>query len=283
MNIADRLRDISVAELDLSRYVTVAPDTTVAETVAAMNRAARSCAFVLEGEALVGIFTQRDVVVGVLGEEGACQSEVERFMTPEPRSIPSDTPVADAMAVMTELWVRSLPVVDEGRVVGNLSYYTVMKLIGELLADKASRAESDLSAQHGLLFVDFTGLHTDPAVTVRADEMVDGVVHQMRTRGLGSVLVVNERDYLVGVLTEFDLQMKVACTASSVHQTRVGDVMEPHAVALEARAPIADAVAGMTLHEMSHVALVGETGRPVGMATFQDVADYFETSLETLG
>ncbi len=59
--------------------------------------------------------------------------------------------------------------------------------------------------------------------------------------------------------------------------------MEPHPVALDARAPIADAVAGMARHEISHVALVADTGKPVGMATFQEVADYFDTSLEALG
>ena len=40
--------------------------------------------------------------------------------------------------------------------------------------------------------------------------------------------------------------------------------------------------ARMAEHEMSHVALVAETGRPLGVATFRDVADYFENSLQAL-
>lgn len=283
MNIADSLREISVAQLDLSRYVTVEPGTTVAQTIERMNSASRSCAFVVEGESLLGIFTQRDVVADVIGVKGACESAVKEYMIRDPETIQGDTSVADALTAMTDLWVRSLPVLDRDRLVGNFSYYTAMKLVAELLSDKASRAESHLSAQHGLMFVDFTGLHTDQPVTVAVGDGVDVVLHQMRVRGLGSVLVVNERETLVGVLTEFDLQTKVACTVPDPQEITVDQVMEPHPVALRARAPIAEAVAGMARHEISHVALVGETGRPVGMATFQDVADFFETSLETLG
>lgn len=283
MNIADSLRDITVAELDLSRFVTVAPRATVADAIGEMNAATRSCAFVVEDGSLVGVFTQRDVITKVLGIEGACESTVEELMSASPRSIPGDTSVAEALAVMTELWVRSLPVVDNGRVVGNFSYYTAMKLIGDLLTDKASRAESKLSAQHGLMFVDFTGLRTDRAVTIGSDDSVDNALQQMRARSLGSVLAVNDRESLVGVLTEFDLQTKVACTGDDPADLKVGDVMEPHPVALDARAPIADAVAGMARHEISHVALLADTGKPVGMATFQEVADYFDTSLEALG
>lgn len=283
MNIADSLRDITVAELDLSRYVTVAAGAAVAEVIDEMNAASRSCAFVVEEGSLVGVFTQRDVITHVIGIKGACEAKVDGFMSPSPRSVPADTSVAEALAVMTELWVRSLPVVDGGELVGNLSYYTVMKLIADLLMDKASRAESELAAQHGLMFVDFTGLRTDQVVTVGSDDSVDRALQQMRSRSLGSVLAVNDRESLVGVVTEFGLQRKVACTGDDPTRLTVGEVMEPHPVALAVRAPIADAVAGMARHEVSHVALLADTGKPVGTANFQEVANYLDISLEALG
>lgn len=283
MNIADSLRDIAVADLDLSRFVSVEAGTYVAETIERMNAAERSSAFVVQDGSLMGIFTQRDVMTRVLGVEGACGLEIEEVMTPQPRSIVGGASVSEAMALMSELWVRSIPVLDEGRVLGNFSYYSAMTLIAELLADRAGRAESDLSAQHGLLYIDFTGIRVEGAVTIRAGDTLDFSLQQMRTRGLGSLLVVNDRESLVGVLTEFDLQTKVACTGTDFKETRVEEVMAPHPVVLDARSPIADAVAGMARHEISHVALVADTGKPLGMATFQDVVDYFETTLEALG
>lgn len=283
MNIADILHDMEVSQVDLSRYVTVDVGTTVGETVDRLNQVERSCAFVLGGGDLAGVFTQRDVVMSVLGVDGACDRPIEEVMTPSPRWIHSTDSVADGMAVMTEMWVRSLAVVDDGKLVGNLSYYSVMKVVAELLTQKASRTESDLSAQHGLMFIDFTGLNTSPPVTLGSRDTVESAVHQMKVRGVGSIVVVNEREAIVGMLSEFDLQTKVACTGAVLAELPIEEVMTADPVTLSARSPIADAVARMAEHEMSHVALVGETGRPVGVATFRAVADYFESSLETLG
>lgn len=282
MNIADTLNEMPVADLDLSRHVTVSIDDSVRDTVGRMNEARLSSAFVVDGDNLAGVFTQRDVVSRVLGVDGACDAPIREVMTPEPHTVTSAASVNDAMAVMTEMWTRSVPVVDDGVIRGNFSFYTAMKVIADLLARKASLNENDLSAQHGLMFIDFTGLHTAPAVTVNADETVETAVHHMNARALGSVLVVNARESLVGVLTEFDLQTKVACTGADLADIAVSEVMTAHPVSLSVRSPIAEAVVQMAEHEMSHVALVAETGRPLGVATFRDVADYYETSIHTL-
>jgi signal-transduction protein with cAMP-binding, CBS, and nucleotidyltransferase domain len=282
VNIADTLNEMAVADLDLSRHVTVSTVDSVRETVGRMNDARLSSAFVVDGDNLVGIFTQRDVVSRVLGVEGICDVPIGEVMTPAPRTVTSAASVNEAMAIMTELWTRSVPVVDDGAIRGNFSFYTAMRVIADLLARKASRDESDLAAQHGLMFVDFTGLHTAPAVTVGLDESVETAVHHMNARALGSVLVVNARESLAGVLTEFDLQTKVACTGTQLADVTVSEVMTAEPISISVRSPIADAVVQMAEHEMSHVALVAETGRPLGVATFRDVADYYETSLQTL-
>lgn len=284
MNIADTLHDKPVSELDLSRYVTVPSDATVATVVAAMNEAGRSCAFVTKDGALAGIFTQRDVLTKVVGEADVCDQPIETVMTPMPHTIRPSASVADGMAVMTEQWVRSVPVVaDDGSIVGNFSFYTVMRLVSDLLGEKASRNESELSAQHGLMFVDFTGLHVAPAVAVLADDSLATVVHQMRARARGEVIVVDGREHVIGTLSEFDLQTQVACQTTDLAAMTVSDVMTPDPVTTSVRSPVADAVRRMAENRISHVPLVGESGRLVGQASFRDVANYFESSLAVLG
>lgn len=284
MNIADTLHDQPVSELDLSRYVTVSPDATVEATIATMNEGARSCAFVAKEGALTGIFTQRDVLTKVVGVADVCGRPVESVMTLSPHTISPSASVADGMAVMTEQWVRSVPVVDEdGSIVGNFSFYTVMRLVSDLLSEKASRTESQLSAQHGLMFVDFTGLHVAPAVAVLADDPLETVVHQMRARARGEVVVVDEREHVIGTLSEFDLQTKVACQTSDLTGMTVSDVMTTDPVMTSVRSPVAESVSRMAENRISHVPLVGESGRLVGQASFRDVANYFETSLAVLG
>ncbi|MGA7271450.1 MAG: CBS domain-containing protein [Acidimicrobiia bacterium] len=284
MNIADTLYDKPVSDLDLSRYVRVDPTQSVAETIAAMDAAGRSVAFAMEGAQLSGVFTQRDVLMKVIGNSGICHTPLAEVMTPSPVTIKASDSVAEGMAVMTEQWVRSVPVLGPDQaVVGNFSFYTVMHLVSELLAKKAARNESELSAQHGLMFVDLTGLQTTPAVTVAPDDTVEATVHQMKARARGSVMVVDGRHHVVGMLSEFDLQTKVACRRSDLDQIEVAAVMETDPVTLSVRSPVAEAVTTMADHEISHVGLLGESGRLVGMASFREVADYFDSSLAVLG
>ena len=105
----------------------------------------------------------------------------------------------------------------------------------------------------------------------------------MRVRGLGSVLVVDDRENLVGELTEFDLQTKIGCGGVDLAAATVGEVMTANPVSLDARSSIADAIHEILEQEISHVPLTGESGRPVGVASFRDIATFVETSLETLG
>lgn len=284
MNIADTLHDRPVSEVDLSRYVSVTRGDTVAATIAAMSDAGRSIAFVIGEQRLAGVLTQRDVLMKVLGEEGMCECPVGAVMTSDPVTMRPTDSVADGMAKMTEQWVRSIPVIgDDGAILGNFSYYSVMHLASELLSEKASRTEPELSAQHGLMFVDFTGLQNSPAVTVTPDDTVGAAVHQMRARATGIVVVVNERHHVLGTLSEFDLQTKVACRDSALETLKVEEVMTTDPITISIRSSVAESVRMMADHEVSHVALVGETGLLVGIASFRDVADYFDTSLTALG
>jgi CBS domain-containing protein len=284
VNIADTLYDKPVSDLDLSRFVEVEPTQSVAETIAAMNQAARSVAFAMDGSRLAGIFTQRDVLMKVIGDAEICHSPVSEVMTTTPATIKASDSVAKGMAVMTEQWVRSVPVMGpDETMMGNFSFYTIMHLVSELLAEKASRSERELSAQHGLMFVDLTGLQTTPAVTVSPDDTIDTAVHQMKARARGSMMVTDDRHHVVGTLSEFDLQNKVACRRSDLDRVTVAAVMDPDPVTLSVRSSVAEAVSTMADQEISHVGLLGESGRLVGIASFREVADYFDSSLAVLG
>lgn len=284
MNIADVLAETTVTDLDLSRYVRVSPDTSIRDTVETMSEADRSCACVVDGEELVGIFTQRDVLLRVIGRTSVWDKPVSDEMTKTVRTMRDDQTVSDGLAVMNDWWVRSVPVVDENKnLMGSLSFYTVMKLIADQLTARLGDKAIEPEVQHGLSFVDFTGLHFHPPVVVNVEDTVDIAAHQMKARGIGSVLVVDDRENLVGVLTEFDLQTKVGCDRADLEAIPVKDVMTPDPTTLRARASIADAIREIADLGFSHVPLVGESGRPVGVASFRDIAAFVETSLESLG
>ncbi|GAB0118512.1 CBS domain-containing protein [Acidisoma sp. 7E03] len=83
---------------------------------------------VLEGNALVGIISERDVVRALArGGATALELPVSEIMTRAVRTITRLTTVEEAMAIMTEGRFRHLPVVEEGQMVGIVSIGDVVK------------------------------------------------------------------------------------------------------------------------------------------------------------
>lgn len=284
MSISEAIEATPVSSVDLTRYVSVSTTSTVEETVRAMCEAGRSCACVLDGHELVGIFTQRDVLQRVIGRPSSWQRPMRDEMTAPVRTMSNQDTVAEGLALMNHWWVRSVPVLDEeAALVGNLSFYAVMSTIGNLLASRVAGSVGEPTAHHGLTLIDFTGLNRSAIVMVESGDPLDVAVHHMRTRGTGSVAVVDHRGHLVGELTEFDLQTRIGCDVADLEGVAIKDVMDPDPATLDVRSSIADGLERLLADEVSHVLLVGESGRPVGIASFRDIASYVEMSLETLG
>lgn len=283
MAIYDSLEAIRVSDVDLSRFISVDPTESVAATVDTMRDALLSCACVVDQGGLVGIFTQRDVLMRVVGRPRVCDLPIAEEMTGSPRTMRADQSVADGLAIMRDWWVRSVPVVDEReQLVGNLSWYSVMKTIADLLSDPHDEEHKEPGVEHGLEYVDFTGLNISTPVLVHAEDTANVAVHHMKARAIGSVLVVDERGQLSGIVTEYDVLTKLACVGRDLSSVTVGEIMTPDVVTLSARSPIVDAIRQMADRGFSHAPLMGESARPVGVASFRDVAEYFETSLESL-
>ena len=282
MTIAQTLASTPVTDLDLSRHVTVSPSTTVSETVSKMNDADLSCACVIDGERLHGIFTQRDVLLRAIGHPAAWDRPIETEMSTRARTMKDTDSVADGLAIMVDWWVRSVPVLaGEDRLTGTLSFYSVMKLMAGALTSRID-SRTEPHAEHGLSFVDFTGLNMSPPVIVALDDPVSNVAHHLEARGIGSVLVADGRGRLAGVVTEFDLQTRVGCEHPDPSALKVSQVMsEP--VALSPRSSIADGIKELAAQGHSNVPLVAESGRPLGVASFRDVAAFIETTLDSLG
>ncbi|MBV9850989.1 MAG: CBS domain-containing protein [Armatimonadetes bacterium] len=70
---------------------------------------------------LVGVVTDRDIVVRAVAEGRDADTPVRHCMTDDPDTVAQDTPLEQAMTVMTARQVRRLPVVENGRLVGMLS------------------------------------------------------------------------------------------------------------------------------------------------------------------
>ncbi len=95
---------------------------------------------VLDGGAVVGVFSERDVIRH-LAESGAASLDaaVGDVMTAPATTIAPGEPVLGALSVMTRRRIRHLPVVDVDALVGIVS-------IGDLVKHRIDRIEAEAAA-----------------------------------------------------------------------------------------------------------------------------------------
>jgi CBS domain-containing protein len=83
---------------------------------------------VLEGEKLVGIFSERDYAREVvLKGKSSKVTQISEVMTHKVLSASPDDTVEQAMSLMSEKRIRHLPVVENGKVIGVLSIGDLVK------------------------------------------------------------------------------------------------------------------------------------------------------------
>ncbi|MBL0914658.1 MAG: CBS domain-containing protein [Sphingopyxis sp.] len=95
---------------------------------------------VVEGDAIVGIFSERDMVrlMSSYGPE-ALDRSLGDVMTKSPVTCDSRMAVIAALSLMTQKRIRHLPVVDDGRLVGFVS-------IGDLVKYRIDHIEAEAAA-----------------------------------------------------------------------------------------------------------------------------------------
>ena len=111
-----QVRDVMSSEVFI-----VEPSATVAEAATVMGEKRVGSAIVCEGERLVGIFTERDIVKALGQHFDAAGHAVSNWMTANPITIRPDATTDDALDTMLRGGFRHLPVMDGDRVAGVVS------------------------------------------------------------------------------------------------------------------------------------------------------------------
>jgi CBS domain-containing protein len=108
----------------------VTPDTTVYDALDLMFQKNISALLVLDGEELVGIFTERDYARKVILQGRASKETLIReIMTGDLITVTPNDSINDCMKLMSSRFIRHLPVLENGRVVGVISIGDVVKFV----------------------------------------------------------------------------------------------------------------------------------------------------------
>ncbi len=131
-----------------AEILSVVPDTSVYEALDLMARADISAVLVLEGERLVGIFTERDYARKVaLRGRNSKDTRIRDVMTQNLLTISPTQDVDDVMAIMTENRFRHQPVVERGKLIGIVTIGDAVKAVMEEQRQTIAQLSSYISGE----------------------------------------------------------------------------------------------------------------------------------------
>lgn len=113
-----------------SDVLTVEPGQTVQEAMVAMGKISAGTAVVMDGDKVVGIMSERDLIRKVVLEGKSVESvKVEEIMTTDLTTVAAQTSLDDCMKLMTDKRVRHLPVMCGDSLCGIVSIGDVVKYL----------------------------------------------------------------------------------------------------------------------------------------------------------
>jgi len=101
---------------------------------------------IVDQEKLVGMITDRDIVIRGVAEKHPGSTKVEDIMSKTLVTVTPDTSSKEAAKLMAEHQIRRLPVVDNGNLIGIVSLGDFA--IRELTDDQAKEALTEISEQN---------------------------------------------------------------------------------------------------------------------------------------
>lgn len=110
--------------------ICVGPETLVRDVIVQMTEANVGCVLVEQGGALLGVFSERDVLNKVVGEWARLERPVSEFMTAAPATVTKRDSIGFALQTMDLGGHRHLPIVNSSQIaVGLLSARDILRFL----------------------------------------------------------------------------------------------------------------------------------------------------------
>jgi CBS domain-containing protein len=123
--------DQRVSVLPTDDYVAVSPHTPLSHAIEAMKTDEGGCVIVSEDGRVAGIFTERDLLTRVLGQNVDLESPISTWMQTGVETLSSEATIGDAVRLMNEKSFRNIPLVKNGELVGSISVFDIITYLAE--------------------------------------------------------------------------------------------------------------------------------------------------------
>jgi CBS domain-containing protein len=125
----------TVGELMTRDVVTVAPDETVERAVQSMVDRDIGCVVVVDGDRVVGMFTERDLTRRTLKDPGLLTRSVSDVMSSPVVTVEEDMTLDAACQLMISEGIRRLVVTEGGRLVGIVTERDVVRWVDAVVRE----------------------------------------------------------------------------------------------------------------------------------------------------
>ena len=133
---------MKVKDVMTKNVACISPQSTIIEAARLMQKHNIGVIPVCDATRMVGIVTDRDIVVRNIANGTGVDKEVRDIMTSDVKTVTKDMDVKDATDIMSASQIRRLPVVENNKVVGMVSIGDIATInsrmyreAGETLAD----------------------------------------------------------------------------------------------------------------------------------------------------
>ncbi|MBA3778730.1 MAG: CBS domain-containing protein [Chloroflexi bacterium] len=126
------LKTEKIKAVSRSEPLTARMGTSLGAAIEQMRAGEGECLLICDGKRLVGMLTESDVLLKVLGRDIDLNKPVDELMTREPEVISPDATVLEGLETMDRVGYRSLPLIDaRGELAGVLRQQDVLEYVSE--------------------------------------------------------------------------------------------------------------------------------------------------------
>jgi CBS domain-containing protein len=120
-----------VSILPTNDFVAISLDTPLADAIEAMKKDEGGCVIITDDGRVAGIFTERDLLTRISGQEADLQSPIRQWMQRDVQTLSSEATIGDAVRLMNERSFRNIPIVDHGLLRGSISVFDIITYLAE--------------------------------------------------------------------------------------------------------------------------------------------------------
>ena len=122
----------SVTSMETDDFVCITPATPLRNAIETMKQDEGGCAIVCtEDGSVVGIFTERDLLTKIVGQDADLNAPVSNWMSPIVATLTPEATIGDAVGIMNEKGYRNIPLVKDGKLIGSISVFDVISYLAE--------------------------------------------------------------------------------------------------------------------------------------------------------